>query len=142
MDKRNLESWLGDKNSGTRDGDVLSVFSEQLEDWILFRHKWQWDNRGKIASKEGFSAFLEWRKKRYLHKGESGVVSDSSFEETVRQTWIYESRFFEHFGKDGFTAYACAVEKRLLSHRFTQSFQPAEDLRRTRCKDNVGGVSQ
>ena len=129
VDKRNLGPWLGDKNSGSRDGDVPSVFSEQLEDWMSFQHKWQWDNRGKIESEEGFFAFLELWKRRYLHKGESEVVFDPSFEETVRQTWKYESRFLKQSGIDGFTAYTHAVEKRLLSHKFTQPFQLAEDPR-------------
>ena len=96
---------------------------------MSFQHKWQWDNRGKIGSEEGFSAFLESCKRRYLHKGESEVVFDPLFEETVRQTWKYESRFLEQSGKDGFTAYTRAVEKRLLSHKFTQPFQLAEDPR-------------
>jgi len=28
VDKRNIKPWLGDKNSGSRDGDVPSLFSE------------------------------------------------------------------------------------------------------------------
>ena len=134
VDKKSLEPWLNDKTSGSQDGDVPSVFSEQLEDWESFRHKWQWDNRGKIASEEGFSAFFESIKKKYLHQGETKWVSNPSFEETIRRVWEYESRFWEQSGKDGFTAYARAVEKRLLSHKFTQSFQLAEDPRRQDAK--------
>ena len=53
VDKRNIKPWLGDKNSGSRDGDVPSLFSEQLEDWMSFQHKWQWDNRGRGFERYG-----------------------------------------------------------------------------------------
>ena len=82
--RKTFGPWLGDTNTDSRDGDVPPVFSTQLEDWTSFQHKWQWDNRGKFAGDEGFSAFLESRKKRYLHKGELEMVSDPSFEATVR----------------------------------------------------------
>ena len=131
---KSLEPWLNDKTSGSQDGDVPSVFSEQMEDWISFRHKWQWDNRGKIASEEGYSAFFDWRKKNCLQRGETKWASNPSFEETTRRVWQHEPRFWEQSGKDGFTAYARAVEKRLSSHKFTQSFQLAEDPRRQDAK--------
>jgi hypothetical protein len=91
---------------GSQDG-VLPVFS----DWMSFQHKWQWDNRGKYAGDEGFSAFLESRRKRYLHKGELGMVADPSFEAIVRRAWESKPRFLELSGKEGFTAYTHAVEK-------------------------------
>ena len=125
--REELAPWLGDTDSGSRDGDVPPVFSTQLEDWMSFQHKWQWDNRGKFAGDEGFSAFLESQRKRWLHKGELKVVSDPSFEATARQIWEYEQRYLELSGKEGFTAYTQAVEKRLASHKFTQPFQLAED---------------
>ncbi|KAH8696864.1 hypothetical protein GQ44DRAFT_779505 [Phaeosphaeriaceae sp. PMI808] len=87
------------------------------------------DNRGKYAGDEGFAAFLESRRKRYLHKGELEVVSDHSFEETAKQIWEYEPRYLELSGKEGFTAYKRAVERRPVSHHFTQPFQLAEDPR-------------
>ncbi|MCJ1425041.1 hypothetical protein MMC29_002929 [Sticta canariensis] len=124
-----LRPWLGDKDLGSRDGDVPPAFSAQLDDWELFQHRWQWDNRGKYAGDEGFAAFLESRRKRYLHKGESEIVSDPSFEETARRIWKHEERYLELSGKEGFTAYTQAVEKRLASHQFTQPFQLAEDPR-------------
>ena len=125
--KEILRPWLGDTDLGCRDGDVPPAFSTQLEDWESFQHKWQWDNRGKYAGEEGFTPFLESRRKRYLHKGELKVVSDPSFEATARQIWEYEQRYLELSGKKGFTAYTQAVEKRLASHKFTQPFQLAED---------------
>ena len=128
-EKKNFEQWLGDIDSGSRDGDVPLVFSTQLEDWESFQHKWQWDNRGKFAGNEGFSAFLESRRNKYLHKGELKVVSDPSFKVMIKQTWKYEKRFLEVSSQNGFTAYTHAVEKRLASHKFMQTFQLAEDPR-------------
>lgn len=87
--KEILRRWLGNIDSGSRDGDVPPAFSTQLEDWESFQHKWQWDNRGKYASDEGFTAFLESRRKRCLHKGESEVVSDPSFGATARNRDIW-----------------------------------------------------
>lgn len=96
---------------------------------MSFKHKWQWDNRGKIAAEEGFSAYLESRRRRYLHKGEVEMVSDGSFETTARQAWKYEQRYLEGSGKIGFAAYAQAVGQRLASHNFSRPFQLAEDPR-------------
>ncbi|OXV12135.1 hypothetical protein Egran_00105 [Elaphomyces granulatus] len=129
VDRENFGPWLDDTLSRSRDGDVLPVFSTQLEDWMSFQHKWQWDNRGKYAGDEGFSASLESRRRRYLHKGELEMVSDPSFEAMARQIWKYEPRFLELSGKEGFTAYTHAVEKRLASHNFTQPFRLAKDPR-------------
>ncbi|KAF2962795.1 hypothetical protein GQX73_g10778 [Xylaria multiplex] len=122
LDDTGLDSWDGD-------GDVPPLFSAQLEDWMTFRHKWQWDNRGRFAGDEGFSAFLESRRRRYLHKGEVEVVSNPSFEATARQIWKYEQRFLESSGTAGFAAYTSAVKKRLASRGFTQAFHLAEDPR-------------
>lgn len=60
-DREYFGPWLSDTDSCSRDGNVLPVFSTHLEDWMSFQHKWQWDNRGKYAGDEGFSAFLESR---------------------------------------------------------------------------------
>lgn len=105
---------------GCQDGHVPPLFSTQLEDWESFQHKWQWDNRGKFASSEGFTTFLKSRRKRYLHKGESELVSDPSFEATVRKIWDYEQRCLELSDREGFAAYAQAVGRRLASQYFTQ----------------------
>ncbi|KAI0118688.1 hypothetical protein GGR51DRAFT_129437 [Nemania sp. FL0031] len=122
--------WLDDIILDSRDGDVPSLFSTQLEDWMAFQQKWQWDNRGRFAGEEGFSAYLEWERRLWLHKGQDLVVSAPSFEHTTREIWKQEERFLERSGKDGFAAYARAVEKRLVSHGFTQAFRLTEDPRR------------
>lgn len=128
--REKLRPWLGAKDPGSQDGNLPPIFSTQLEDWKAFQHKWQWDNRGKYASDEGFAAFLESQRKRWLHLGETGVVSDEGFEETARHMWKYEVRSLEVSGREGFTAYAQAVAKRLASHHFAHPIQLAEDPRR------------
>ena len=144
MDERVLGAWLGNENLGSRDGEVTnlgsrdgevtSIFSEQLKDWRPFQHKWQWDNRGKIDSEEGFTAFLESYIRQYLHIeylywGEPKAGSNPSVEGPIRELWKFQSTYLEQCGKDGFTAYTSAVEKRLLSHNFRLPFQLVEDPR-------------
>ncbi|KAL9013452.1 MAG: hypothetical protein Q9173_001851, partial [Seirophora scorigena] len=125
-----LEPWLPEyKNPKRRDGDLPPVFSTQLKDWQLFQHTWQWDNRGKIACEEGFSAFLDWERKLDLHQGQHRCLADPWYEHDARLLWESEQRFFEASGHEGFKAYAQAVAKRLASHNFTQPFQLAEDPR-------------
>ncbi|CAJ2508712.1 Uu.00g137380.m01.CDS01 [Anthostomella pinea] len=130
-DTEQFEPWLGDTNSGHRDGDVAPVFSAQLEDWLSFQHKWQWDNRDQTirGEGEGFAAHFESRKRRYLHQGEVDVISDPLLEDTVRHAWEYEDMFLEASGKEGFTAYTQAVRQRLASHSFTKPVQLAKDPR-------------
>ncbi len=128
--KEILRLWLDDSSDWScRDGDVPPAFSMQLEDWESFQHKWQWDNRGKYAGDEGFTAFSESRRRRWLHKGESDLVSDPSFEATARHIWQHEERWLELSGQEGFEAYTQAVERRLASHQFTQPFQLSKDPR-------------
>jgi hypothetical protein len=98
---KKLWTWLGDVEFVSQDGVMSPIFSTQLEDWEAFRQKWQWDNRGMYASHDGLAAFLESRKKRYLHKGESKVVSDPSFKETARHMEL-RARHLELPGREGF----------------------------------------
>lgn len=127
--KETLRLWLDDTDWRCRDGDFLPAFSMQLEDWESFQHKWQWDNRGKYAGDEGFTAFFESQRKRFLHKGESGWVSNPDFEPAGRSIWQLEVRWLELSGQEGFEAYTQAVERRLASHQFTQPFQLSKDPR-------------
>lgn len=126
-DREALAPWLGDTVSNDRDSDVPPVFSTQLEDWISFQQRWQWDNRGKVLDKGGFPAYLEWQRKMYLYRGEVDMVSDPSFEATTKRIWEHKPRSLELSRGEGFAAYARAVEKRLASHHFTQPFQLSED---------------
>lgn len=129
-DRETLTPWLGTTASDGRDDDVPPIFSTQLEDWETFQQKWQWDNRGKYAGEEGFSAFLGSQRREFLHKGEDKWVSNPMFEDTIRSVWKHEPRYLELPGKQGFDAYAHAVQKRLASHNFTQPFRLVEDPRR------------
>ncbi|KAI0399053.1 hypothetical protein F4802DRAFT_591126 [Xylaria palmicola] len=122
--------WLGETGPSDGEGDVPPVFSTQLEDWMAFRQRWQWDNRGKAAGKQGFPAYLEWQRKMYLHKGEVDIVADPSFETTIKRIWDNEPTALEVSRLKGFAAYTQAVEKRLVSHRFTQLFKLSKDPRR------------
>lgn len=125
-----LEPWLPEyKDPERRHDDVPPVFSTQLKDWQLFQHRWQWDNRGRIACEEGFSAFLDSQRKADLHMGEVKYVSDPWYEDMLRNVWEDVPRFFEASGYEGFKAYVHAVTKRLASHYFTQPFHLAEDPR-------------
>ncbi|KAL8856975.1 MAG: hypothetical protein Q9178_006470 [Gyalolechia marmorata] len=125
-----LEPWLPEyKGPERRDDDLPPVFSTQLKDWQLFQYRWQWDNRGRIACEEGFSAFLDSDRKQELHGGETKEVSNPWYENTLRNVWEDVPRYFEASGYEGFKAYVRAVAKRLASHNFTQPFQLAEDPR-------------
>ncbi|KAL8652033.1 MAG: hypothetical protein Q9210_002919 [Variospora velana] len=129
-DEDKLEPWLPVyKDWKRRDDNLPPVFSTQRKDWLLFQHRWQWDNRGKIACEEDFSAFLDSEKKELLHKREVKEVSDPWYEYDKRKRWEDLPRYFEASGSEGFKAYAQAVAKRLASHNFTQPFQLAEDPR-------------
>lgn len=123
-DIERIRPWQSNADPGSQESGISTVFSTQLEDWASsFRQKWQWDNRGSIAGETGFSAFLESHKSRYLHKGELDLVSDPSFEETIRRKWENEPRFLELSGDRELPSYEEAVKKRLATHNFTQSFQ-------------------
>ncbi|KAI0398741.1 hypothetical protein F4802DRAFT_592198, partial [Xylaria palmicola] len=122
--------WLGETGPSDGEGDVPPVFSTQLEDWMAFRQRWQWDNRGKAAGKQGFPAYLEWQRKMYLHKGEVDIVADPLFETTIKWIWDNEPIALEVLYLKGFVAYTQAVKKRLVLHRFTQLFKLSKDPRR------------
>ncbi|KAH6628926.1 hypothetical protein F5144DRAFT_655647 [Chaetomium tenue] len=126
-DDNNTEPGSNRRKVGS--GDVPPLFSAQLEDWLTFRNKWQWDNRGSLASDEGFTSFLESPRRRYLHRGEAAAVSNPSFEAAFRHAWEYEPRNLESSGTAGFAAYARAVRKRLAAHGFTQPLHLAKGPR-------------
>ena len=130
MDNQAIAPWLGDTDSNNGDGDVPPVFSTQLEDWMSFRQRWQWDNRGKAAGKEGFPAYLAWQRKMYLHKGEVDMVAEPPFEAMTRRIWDHEPTSLEVSRREGFAAYVQAVKKRLAWHHFTQPFRLFKDPRR------------
>ncbi|KAL8944999.1 MAG: hypothetical protein Q9211_000389 [Gyalolechia sp. 1 TL-2023] len=123
--REKFKPWLGNAYPGS----PPDIFSAQTDDWMTFQHRWQWDNRGKFAGEEGFSEALEWEKKKHINRGDWKWPSKPAFEEVERSIWGHAERDLEISGKEGFTAYTHAVEKRLASHKFTQPFQLAENPR-------------
>lgn len=120
--------WLGDE-SPTQDGDIPPLLYGQWKDWQFFRHSWQWYNRGLSNSEKGFNLFLEFRKRKLRHHGESQLAARPDFEESTRFVWEFQPILLEQSKGESFLAYAQAVKIRLLSHNFTRSFQLAEDPR-------------
>jgi hypothetical protein len=98
--------WLDNTELNSRDGDstVPPLFSVQLKDWQTFQHNWQWDNYGRFAGEAGFSAYLESERRQCPDEGETGMVSDPLFEDTMRHRYKYEQRFLETSGRAGFAA--------------------------------------
>ncbi|KAN0069563.1 hypothetical protein V8E54_012578 [Elaphomyces granulatus] len=70
------------------------VFSRQVDRWWEFL-KWQIDNRGTPVGYDGFSAFFEAQKRRYTLLGSHAMVSNSTFEETVRRQWGLRPKLLE-----------------------------------------------
>lgn len=123
--------WVDDAGDAIDAGcEPPRVFSGQLNDWIRFRRRWQWDNRGTAAGEEGFPAYLAWKKRMHLGRGEVRRVADPYFEEIARGIWDDEPALREVPHGAGFEAYTQAVEKRLASHHFTHSFQLSRDPRK------------
>jgi hypothetical protein len=90
-DPKALAPWVDDARDSTDTScNMPPVFSTQLEDWMLFRQRWQWDNRDKAAGRDGFPAYLAWQRGVHLHQGEVRVVSDPFFETTTRRIWDHE----------------------------------------------------
>lgn len=128
-DRTKLEMWPGNIDLCDPNDKVPPVFSAQLDDWMTFRQKWQWDNRGKIASEEGLSEFRTWHAKKYVHQGEMQYVSGPIFEENIKQTWELQPTLWESSSDESFAAYVQAVRNRLASHNFVEVFELAEDPR-------------
>ncbi|OAP55600.1 hypothetical protein AYL99_09751 [Fonsecaea erecta] len=123
-----LAPWLDDTWSDIRDGEVPPVFSAQLDDWETFKHKWQWDHRGKYKGKEGFAGFIESQRKKRLREGKPKGLSEPSLEE-MRRLWECEPRFLETSGHEGFAEYDRALHVLLHACQFRKPFQLSEDPR-------------
>ncbi|KAK2611953.1 hypothetical protein QQS21_002059 [Conoideocrella luteorostrata] len=117
-----LRAWLDNTDSAIPDGDG-DLLAES------FQQNWQWDNRGKYAGDEGFTAFLASQRWRWRRRGGFNLEFDPSEEKTAKETWEQKERHLELSGREGLAAYGQAVKRRLASHQFTQPFQLAEDPR-------------
>ena len=126
---KTILSWLSDQpGSEIGDGEIKTVFSRQFTRWWDFR-KSQWDNRGIGDSEEGFSAFLEASRCRYEGMGAQMMVSDSSFEETIRRQWQQKPVSRQLPDGQTFPAYREAAKRRLAPNHFTRPFQLKKNLR-------------
>ncbi|KAB8356485.1 hypothetical protein FH972_024068 [Carpinus fangiana] len=92
MNEKNLARaalWLDlPKKHNAAYGEVLPLFSKQLEHWSTFQQYWQWGNRGAAGRDKGFAAFLASMRQDYLDKQETEAVADeASFESMARRKW-------------------------------------------------------
>ncbi|KAL8855291.1 MAG: hypothetical protein Q9178_008063 [Gyalolechia marmorata] len=112
------------------DGYIPPVFSSQLAHWNSFQLYWQWGNRGKAATKQGFTAFLAAMKEEYLAYGEEDMVADdAALENMARRMWEFEQPRVAHADSKDLEAYERAVRRRLAARGFTTSFQLLQDPR-------------
>ncbi|KID94259.1 protein kinase, partial [Metarhizium majus ARSEF 297] len=120
--------WLSDDpDSEVWDGEIKTVFSRQFTRWWDFR-KSQWDNR-RIDIEAGFSSFLEANKRKYEGMGATRMVSDPSFEETVRRLWQHKPVSRQLPESNSFTSYKEAVRRRLAPYQSARALQLKEDPR-------------
>lgn len=118
--------WLSDfPDSETGAGEIKTVISRHFMRWSTFR-KSQWDSRGLGDTEVGFSAFLEASKRKYKGMGLKAMISDPSFDETIRRQW-QQMPASQPPESQTFSAYHNAVKIRLTSYRFTPSFQLRKD---------------
>ena len=104
------------------------VFSRQADRWWEFL-KWQLDNRSAAVGDEVVSAFLAAQSRRHSLSGSHDMLSNSTFDETVRREWEMRPKLLEVPSNAEFSVYEEAVKKRLASHKFTQEFQLTDDPR-------------
>ncbi|KAF2185447.1 hypothetical protein K469DRAFT_665039 [Zopfia rhizophila CBS 207.26] len=121
--------WLSHLDSASRNGEIQTVFSRQLDRWWDFC-KWQWDNRGTADGDGGFSAFLAAKRSKYERIGDMRWVSDSSFEETMLRLWQQKPELRLLSDDQEFPAYREAVKRRLAPHNFNRPLQLMKDPRK------------
>jgi len=119
--------WLSHLDSASRNEEIQTVFSRQLDRWWDFR-KWQWDNRGNGDG--GFSAFLASKRSAHERVGNSGWAYDSSFEETMLRMWQLKPELYLLSNYKGFPAYREAVKRRLAPYNFNRPWQLIKDVRK------------
>lgn len=123
-----LLPWLSDPDSASRDAEVRTVFSRQLERWWDFQ-KWQWGNRGVPGGDDGFSVFLEAQRGMCERMEAHREMDDPYFEETMRRLWQQKADLRQLGEDQGFTTYNAAVKRRLAPHSFSWPLQLRKDPR-------------
>ena len=63
------------------------------------------------------------------------MISNSSYEATIRRMWTMKSKFLETSSSAGFSGYEKAVKERLTSHNFTQAFRLEVNPKRQGVRD-------
>ena len=126
--------WLSDPDSASRNGEMRTVFSRQLDRWWDFR-KWQWDNRGTADGDRGFSTFLGAHRRRYERMRIDPDEMQSNmphvpFEEIIRRQWQWKPELRLLSKGQGFPAYREAVKRRLAPHNFKRPLQLMKDPRK------------
>ncbi|OAA74235.1 ankyrin 2,3/unc44 [Cordyceps fumosorosea ARSEF 2679] len=100
-------------------GDLPPLYSGQLRHWMEFQHKWQWDNRGKHDSEEGFNEHVAWKVKklRFDRDYEHGPHDPEWLAREKRMWNLARGKIHieGRFGQD-FDAYSSAVRARLAHH--------------------------
>lgn len=120
-------SWLSDDpDSDTGAGEIKTVLSRQFMRWWNFR-KSQWDSRGLDDTDVGLSAFLEASRRKYEGMGAKAMVSNPSFDETIRRQWQQMPASRRLPEGQTFSAYCNAVKIRLAPHHFTPALRLSKD---------------
>ncbi|KAM3497742.1 hypothetical protein MY10362_008920 [Beauveria mimosiformis] len=131
--KKQQRLWIDKDYKASHKDDVPPVFSGQLEDWLAFRHRWQWDNRGKAESGEGFKEHLASEGKHFSDRGHGGWVKMKGFEGATRTVWdFYRARdepAAECPAGSTLSAYTEAANQRLSDHGFLKRVKFAENPR-------------
>ncbi|OAR01256.1 hypothetical protein LLEC1_07404 [Akanthomyces lecanii] len=128
-------AWLSDEtDTETGARERTTVFSRQLERWWDFR-KSQWKHRTDGSGKgdsgdKAFTAYLDAKTRIYEGSGAPRMVSDASFEKTIRRQWEALSAFRQLPKKQSFSAYRDAMQMRIGRHQFDpRGLQLREDVR-------------
>ncbi|KAM3510340.1 hypothetical protein MY11210_005958 [Beauveria gryllotalpidicola] len=133
--KKQQRLWVDKDYKTFHKDDVAPIFSSQLEDWLEFRHKWQWDNRGKAESGEGFSEHLDSEIKHFSDRGHGSWAKKKSFEAATRRVWNFYRAQAESAvecppgSSSTLSAYTEAANQRLCSHGFLKPVKLAENPR-------------
>lgn len=118
--------WLSDEpDSETGAAELKTIFSSQFKRWWNFR-KSQWVSRGLADTEEGLLAFLKSSKRKYEGMGAKEMVSEPSFDETIRRQW-QQMPASQPPESQTFSAYHNAIKIRLAPYHFTPSLQLRKD---------------
>lgn len=124
-------------------GEVLPLFSKQLEHWRSFQRYWQWGNRGAYGRRLGADAFVAAMKQDYTEKGEMEAVADKAvFESMARRKWQFEQpkQAASPTGAQSSASAESAMTELLASYGFTRPFSLAKGPPRAGRMDDVGRV--